>query len=128
MSGGKHIQFLLKNNLLVLAPSPIIDGVYANQNQSLPSTPEPTMDSSGISVKKPSPSPPPGSNNSDGETMLLSQANGRKMAQALDLPQLEVELERAIWQVETAVMKRSAEVAATQRSQGVAEEDEKKSQ
>lgn len=28
-----------------------------------------------------------------------------KMTQALDLPELEVELERAIWQVETAVKK-----------------------
>lgn len=35
--------------------------------------------------------------------MLLNQANGKKAAQLLDLPQLEVELERAIWQVETAM-------------------------
>ena len=38
-----------------------------------------------------------------GEVMLLNQANGKKAAQLLDLPQLEVELERAIWQVETAM-------------------------
>ena len=44
--------------------------------------------------------------------MLLSQVNGKKMTQALDLPQLEVELERAIWQVEAAIAKRNAEVAS----------------
>lgn len=38
-----------------------------------------------------------------GEVMLLNQANGKQAAQLLDLPQLEVELERAIWQVETAM-------------------------
>ncbi len=44
--------------------------------------------------------------------MLLSQANGKKMTQALDLPQLEVELERAIWQVEAAMAKHNAESGA----------------
>lgn len=55
--------------------------------------------------------------------MLLSQVNGKKMTQALDLPQLEVELERAIWQVETAIKKQSAEIAGEKRSR----EEEKKS-
>lgn len=41
--------------------------------------------------------------------MLLSQANGKKMTQALDLPQLEVEMERAIWQVEQAIRKQNTE-------------------
>jgi len=49
--------------------------------------------------------------------MLMSQENGKKMAQALDLPQLEVELERAIWQVETAV-KKSIEEAAGKATPG----------
>ncbi|GAB1316726.1 Mitochondrial K+-H+ exchange-related-domain-containing protein [Madurella fahalii] len=128
LSGGKHIQFLLKNNLLALTPSPVVDEVYARQNQPLPSTPKPTTDSDGIYVENPRPSSTLGPDNSDGETMLLSQANGRKMTQALDLPQLEVELERAIWQVETAVMKRSTEAAAAEESQGTADENEKKSQ
>ena len=41
--------------------------------------------------------------------MLLNQANGKKAAQLLDLPQLEVELERAIWQVETAMKNQEEE-------------------
>ncbi|KKY36883.1 hypothetical protein UCDDA912_g03110 [Diaporthe ampelina] len=50
-----------------------------------------------------------------GETMLLSQANGKIMTQALDLPQLETELERAIWQVETAIEKQTAERSASKK-------------
>jgi hypothetical protein len=38
---------------------------------------------------------------------LLTQESGRKLAQTLDIPELEVELERAIWQVETAIQKQS---------------------
>jgi hypothetical protein len=43
--------------------------------------------------------------------MLLSQANGKKMTQVLELPQLEVELERAIWQVERAIHKQNEKIA-----------------
>jgi hypothetical protein len=41
------------------------------------------------------------------EKLLLTQESGRKLAQALDIPELEVELERAIWQVEAAIRKQS---------------------
>lgn len=53
--------------------------------------------------------------------MLLSQANGKKMTQALDLPQLEVELERAIWQVEQAIQRQN-------REKNEAEKEKEKSQ
>jgi hypothetical protein len=128
LSGGKHIQFLLSNNLLALTPSPVVDEVYAEQKDPLPSTPEPTTDAAHEVVNNPaSSSSPNGAQNLDGETMLLSQANGKKMTQALDLPQLEVELERAIWQVEAAIKQRSAEVSAKTSAQTTSE-DEKKSQ
>lgn len=109
-SGGKHIQFLLKNQLLTLTPSPVLDAVYANQKKPLPSTPEPTT----ITPKAQTVAPPGDQDpNPEGETMLLSQANGRKMTQALDLPQLETELERAIWQVENAIKEKRGEGGAT---------------
>lgn len=41
--------------------------------------------------------------------MLLDQTSGKKLTHALGLPQLEVELERAIWQVEQAIEKQNAE-------------------
>jgi len=106
LGGGKHIQFLLQNKLLTLTPSPILDEVYARQKQPLPSSAEPTTEADADRVVGHNASGSP-----EGETMLLSQANGKKMTQALDLPQLEVELERAIWQVETAIKKQSAQEA-----------------
>lgn len=110
MAGGKHLQFLLQNKLLVPTPSPIVDAVYAAQEEPLPSTPEPTTTGPAAEIL---PAPPKMEiPHPEGETMLLSQANGQKMTQALDLPQLEVELERAIWQVETAIEKKKAETAA----------------
>ena len=56
--------------------------------------------------------------------MLLSQANGKIMTQALDLPQLEVELERAIWQVETAIKKQNEELAEIDRAASQPKEGE----
>ena len=101
--------------------------MYAEQKGSLPSTPEPTTDSAHDLADNPdSFSSPNGARDPDGETMLLSQANGKEMTQALDLPQLEVELERAIWQVEEAIKERSADIAA-KKSVKTTDEDENKS-
>ncbi|KAK4158289.1 mitochondrial K+-H+ exchange-related-domain-containing protein [Chaetomidium leptoderma] len=128
LCGGKHIQFLINNNLLALTPSPVVDAVYAEQKEVLPSTPKPTTDSSEVLVNNPHIfASQDGAQNPDGETMLMSQANGKKMTQALDLPQLEVELERAIWQVEAAIKKRNA-TAAAKNPEETTSEDEKKSQ
>lgn len=121
-SGGEHIQFLLKHNLLTYTPSPIVDNVYAAQEHPLPSTPEPTTKIEEI-VVAPLPQIPKAAL-PEGETMLLSQANGKIMTQALDLPQLEVELERAIWQVETAIKKQNEELAAKSRAASQLKADE----
>jgi len=133
IAGGKHIQFLLQNRLLTLSPSPILDDVYATQKQPLSSSAGPTTepDTDGVESVKSRDLPHP-----EGEAMLLSQANGKKMTQALDLPQLEVELERAIWQVEKAIKKQRGEederVPETSLSQkpgdNTTKKDEKKSQ
>jgi len=126
LAGGKHIQFLLQNNLLTLVPSPIVDEVYHDQKQPLPSTPEPTTTiKTGPDAEdfKTLNGPDGELPNPEGETMLLSQPNGKKMTQALDLPALEVELERAIWQVETAVRKSNAEAAGAEHGSAGSEEE-----
>jgi len=115
LAGGKHIVFLLQNKLLSLTPSPILDEVYATQKRPLLTTAEPTTDTGASDIN------PSGLPNPDGETMLLSQANGRRMTQALDLPELEVELERAIWQVETAIKKQSEDEAKAKNTAASAE-------
>ncbi|KAK3687263.1 mitochondrial K+-H+ exchange-related-domain-containing protein [Podospora appendiculata] len=133
--GGKHVQFLVNKNLLSLTPSAIIDQVYATQKYPLPSTPQPTTGYNAYQVKNLDPSPETSKWNSDGETMLLSQAAGKAMTQALELPQLEVEVERAIWQVETAIQKQNAGLAqdgagkttdAKQKSDGEATSSQEK--
>lgn len=135
IAGGKHVQFLLKNNLLDLQPSPIVDAVYAGQEPPLESTPKPTTTPESDLAKEITPFPPPAIEPPypDGETMLLTQENGKKMTQALDLPQLEVELERAIWQVETAIKKANEGVEAKRsedmkEAEAVRDEEKKKAQ
>ncbi|EJT78656.1 hypothetical protein GGTG_03755 [Gaeumannomyces tritici R3-111a-1] len=111
LAGGRHIQLLLKNNMFTLTPSPVLDQVYATQKHPLPAAPEPTTEEPPIlaagKINHPNPDAAP--LHPEGETMLLSQDNGRRMTEALDLPQLEVELERAIWQVETAIRSHNGE-------------------
>ncbi len=62
--------------------------------------------------------------------MLLQQWNGKLIAQALEVPELEVELERAIWQVEESLKtkeeleqdKKSIEAATVDTERGVERE------
>lgn len=106
LSGGKHIQFLLEKKLLIHRPSPLLDEAYTRQIAPLPSTPESTAKPG--EPKNTSPQLPDEEQPS-GEMMMLSQANGKKIAQALELPTLEVELERALWQVEQGIQKQNTE-------------------
>lgn len=79
LAGGKHIQHLISNTLLSLAPSQTLSSIY----QSLPeNSRDPAQEK---------------------ERLLLSQDKGRQLAKTLEIPELEVELERAIWQVENAI-------------------------
>lgn len=108
IQGGKHLQFLLASNLLAPKASPILDRVYADQQPPLESSPEPTTTPDTDMSEDITPFPPPSIDpppDPEGETMLLNQVNAKRMTQELDLPALEVELERAIWQVETAIRK-----------------------
>lgn len=123
--------------MLSYRPSPILDQVYSSQRFPLPFTPQPTTGPEAETVKHPDPvkvvdainGNTSGSSEKttggvnlghvleegeveDGEVMLLSQENAKKMVELLEVPELEVELERAIWQVETAVEKKNREIRA----------------
>ncbi|KAI0600959.1 mitochondrial K+-H+ exchange-related-domain-containing protein [Biscogniauxia sp. FL1348] len=97
LAGGKHIQFLVANDLLAVSPSKVLDTIYP---RLLPSTPVPTEPTTNIGSKE---SPSPETKSSQEEKMLLTQENRRQLVRALEIPELEVELERAIWQVEAAI-------------------------
>ena len=97
MAGGRHVQFLVDKNILQPAPLAALDLVYPSL---LPSSPPTTQAETG----KPEAQPSSGAVNvGDDEKMLLSQETGRVLAESLNIPELEVELERAIWQVERSI-------------------------
>lgn len=98
LAGGDHLEFLVKNKLLALSPSKTLDDIY---NPLLPSDPAKRVltppAQTGPLEKEPELSPD--------EAILLTQENGRQIAEALELPELEVEMERAIWQINRAKQK-----------------------
>ncbi len=91
LSGSKHIEFLLDNKLITNEPSQILDDVYSNAQY-------PFVGTAAASAKKSSTASVDGE-----EIMLLHKSNGRRIAEALNIPELDIELDRAVWQVEKAL-------------------------
>lgn len=100
-SGSAHLEFLLEKKLIELAPSSILDKVYAVQGIGV-SLKE--LDKEVENIKTPSShstaldeaeNPP--------ATMLLSPSDGKLIADYLEVPEMEQEIERAIHQVEGAL-------------------------
>ncbi|KAI1447614.1 mitochondrial K+-H+ exchange-related-domain-containing protein [Annulohypoxylon stygium] len=104
LAGGKHIRFLCDNDLLSLSPSPVLNSIYTPILSRKAASKDSTPDIGDVK-----PLPDNKSKVSDEETLLLSQDNGRQLVKALEIPELEVELERAIWQVEDAIQKEKEE-------------------
>lgn len=80
LSGSKHIEFLLDNALIKAKPSKILNELYS-------------------SGKSPFDDAPP----SGEEHMVLHHSNGKRIAEALGIDELNIELDRAVWQVEKAL-------------------------
>ena len=85
VAGGKHIQWLSKHRLLLEAPSETLDQLYDKD------------------------SPPIDDGHEHKEEMLLTQDQVKNFSDTLEIPALGIELERAIWQVETAIKKAEVE-------------------
>jgi len=101
LSGSKHIQFLLENNLVVPKASPILDVLYSagimravRDGTVIATKPIPISQSTTEAGPKASESK---------ETLVLDRWNATLIARALELPELEAELDRAIWQVENSI-------------------------
>ncbi|KAI0200046.1 mitochondrial K+-H+ exchange-related-domain-containing protein [Astrocystis sublimbata] len=107
LAGGKHLQWLLSKQFYTLSPMESLDAAYAGRSPAMPASTNADAKSSdhgGESSQAP-------------EKLLLTQEGGHKLAQALEIPELEVELERAIWQVENAIRKQT-EKDTEQRQSG----------
>lgn len=101
LAGGKHLQWLLSRNFFTLAPSEKLDALYPRH---LPSSSLLTKESDDTGSEK---SDQHKSNPTEKERLLLTYEGSRELARALEIPALEVELERAIWQVENAIRKQN---------------------
>ena len=76
----------MERKLLVPTPSAILDKLYSRNG-----------------------SPSPAADPAVKEQMLLTQDQVRSVSKTLNIPALEIELERAIWQVEQALQKAEKE-------------------
>jgi hypothetical protein len=90
LSGSKHIEFLLDNKLIVPKPSQTLDELY--------STGKAPFDHTESNTEKPSTN-----SGTKEEKMVLHKSNGSRIAEALEIPELNIELDRAVWQVEKAL-------------------------
>jgi hypothetical protein len=91
LSGSKHIEFLLDNKLVKPKASPILDELYASGKLR--------FDASSISSTAKSTD----ASEDPIEEMVLHKSDGTRIAEALEIPELDVELDRAVWQVEKAL-------------------------
>jgi hypothetical protein len=89
LNGGKYLEALLSRNLVAPTPSKEMDEMYA---AGLPTT-------GSQAASEYSPLQP----NDNGETMLLKRWNGKLIAETFKLPELEIEISRAVDQVEAMV-------------------------
>jgi hypothetical protein len=101
LRGAQHLEFLCKNNLIKHNPSPVLDELYAaglmypTRNISRKS-PIPTSEQckavANLIQKQ--------TNDGQEDVMLLQIWNGKLLAESFKLPQMQIEIERAVEQVE----------------------------
>lgn len=121
LSGSKHIQFLINKELIAPTASPILDALYApgimratRGSSSLGSKPPKSSDSSAPLLKDQVPH----------EVMLLEEGDSTLIANALEMPELHAEIERAIWQVRKDIQaKQEAKEDKKDQRDQVKEED-----
>jgi hypothetical protein len=89
LSGSRHLEFLLENRLISTKPSKVLDELYSSGKGP--------FDAGSISGSANS------SNSAPEEKMLLHKSDGKRISEALGIPELNIELGRAVWQVEKAL-------------------------
>lgn len=104
LSGSKHLEFLLKHNLIKPTPSTELDEAYAaglihprrdDSRNSPPPTKEQIEEVAEIVERQ--------TNNGSEDVMVLQKWNGKLLAERFHLPEMEVEIERAVEQVESSI-------------------------
>lgn len=104
LSGSRHLEFLLKHNLPKPTPSWALDEVYTAglmypTRQLSRAAPRPTEEDAekvaGVVHQQ--------TNNDSEDVMVLQRWNGKLIAEQFQLPDMEVEIERAVEQVEKSI-------------------------
>jgi hypothetical protein len=104
LKGSKYLEFLLKHNLPTPTPSSALDEVYTAglmypTRQLSRVAPNPTAahadEVAGVVHKL--------TNNETKDVMVLQRWNGKLIAEQFNLPDMEVEIERAVEQVENSI-------------------------
>jgi hypothetical protein len=108
LSGAQHLQFLVENKLFKTSSSPIMDKLYTAgllypTRKESREAPDPTIEQ----VVQVADSVDQQLDSGADEVMLLKRWNGKLIAEQFNLPDMEVEIERAVEQVEKQVLKPS---------------------
>jgi len=122
--GSKHLEYLLQQKLINTKPSPILDEMYAavlihptrQQSRDAPAPTQEQIEEVAKQVEQKS-------NGGEEETMVLQRWNGKLLAERFKIPAMEVEIERAVEQVQKSLKakkelneeKRDIEKAAASR-------------
>lgn len=103
LRGSEHVEFLVSKNLLDPTPSASLDVVYPKDQKTQGGK---TLPGSVQADKTPT-----------RDVLLLDPQSGKKIAEALQVPELAVEIERAVHQVEASI---KAEIELNDEKQSIA--------
>ena len=115
LRGAQHLEFLCEKNLVRHAPSPILDQLYTAglmypTREASRKAPAPTREQceavANLTQQQ--------TNDGQEDVMLIQAWNGKLMAERFKLPGMEVEIERAVEQVESKI-KAKEELAEEKR-------------
>jgi hypothetical protein len=104
LSGAKHLEFLLSHNLPTLNPSSELDAAYTaglmypdrkHSRAAPPPTPHQAQEVARVVEQQ--------TNGGTEDVMVLQRWNGKLIAEQFHLPDMEVEIERAVEQVEQSI-------------------------
>lgn len=102
--GGKMLEHLMRNNLVKQTSSPQLDAMYATglihpTRQASREAEKPSEDD----IERVSRVVAEQTQGDAEEVMVLQKWNGKLLAEAFELPEMEVEIERAVEQVEKSI-------------------------
>lgn len=114
--GGKYLEHLLATNLVQTRPSETLDAMYTSgilspsEEQSEPATPTTEKSQHTVEIAETSTTADKAS-----ETMLMQSGSGELLAEAFELPEMEIEVDRAIVQIEKSIAKAKEDIKEQQK-------------